>query len=504
MFALHPATITLLILTFFLLSAIPVAGWLTVGKTENPAAAKLWFGGLGLNVFALLLMVVPTIWAKPLTNALAHCMITVTIMMMGESLRRLSGSTRLPPWLFFGGPICAFFVMFVFGVLDGREAVGRSAFLFFSGSLDIWLLIEVARLHRREAYSSVRLIAIVLLLISIASFIRSWGFFLADLSPYLLSFSGPAILGWITNLGGVVLLSVGYWSFALERSHAIELQIRQAKAAADARAQEAELKGAELRDVIRQRNEMIMLNSKLSVFNTMSLFASTITHEMAQYIQALGLRLGTALMLSRDGKEPLTKELSEAIRLTESIGSSVGPLRNLLIKNTPGVEPVMIAAELVNILPIAIEEGRYRSVSISYRISNDAAEVACPCDRALLHRVIFNLVTNSMEEILAHRAENPSYKGEIQIQLGTATLKEQSALELVFLDDGPGFPQQMVQDQIELLKTSKPNGVGIGLALVKSIVQSWDGEVHIANKGGAEVTILIPACNRAVTVNDRH
>ena len=71
------------------------------------------------------------------------------------------------------------------------------------------------------------------------------------------------------------------------------------------------------------------------------------------------------------------------------------------------------------------------------------------------------------------------------------------ALEIVTIDDGPGFPLESLSRVFEPYVTSKPRGTGLGLAIVKKIVEEHDGTIKAENRpgGGAMVTVQLPFPN---------
>jgi nitrogen fixation/metabolism regulation signal transduction histidine kinase len=68
------------------------------------------------------------------------------------------------------------------------------------------------------------------------------------------------------------------------------------------------------------------------------------------------------------------------------------------------------------------------------------------------------------------------------------------AVRLSVEDDGPGFPANILRRAFEPYVTTKPRGTGLGLALVKKIIDEHDGRIEIVNRAGgagAVVTIVL-------------
>jgi two-component system, NtrC family, nitrogen regulation sensor histidine kinase NtrY len=70
---------------------------------------------------------------------------------------------------------------------------------------------------------------------------------------------------------------------------------------------------------------------------------------------------------------------------------------------------------------------------------------------------------------------------------------------LSVIDNGPGFPPDILTRAFEPYVTTKSKGTGLGLAIVKKIVEEHNGSIEIANApgGGAQVNILLPIADSA-------
>ena len=489
----HPATTTLMFVSLLLMSGIPLASWLTLEKAENPTAAKHWFGGLALNACATFLLILSTSVMHAPLQALAHAMTGGGTLLIGDALRRSNHLTPVSKQLLFGfpGALAAITLVFVSAVGSDFETV-RATYLLFMAFLFIWLVFETVRLHQRYRYRSIVLIGSILAVISVATSSRSFAYFVFGVSPLLPSFSPTATVAWITNLSGVVLCSFGYWSFVLERFHESDLHARQKIAEAKARAEQAEADRETLTRLIEERDEMILLNSRMTGLSGASVFGAGVIHEVNQYLEALTARLGAADLLALDQHQTLRVQLAEALELTETVSASIRPLRDLLVAGKPKVEPVEVAAEVAGLVGIIDSECARHGIVLEVMIEPTARHVTCACDRVLLRRIIINLATNAIQELARPGPDARAEQGRIQVDVAVSRANEQNVLRIMVLDNGSGFPSDMLLQPPTFLKTYRQDGIGLGLVLSDMVLRSWDGALSLENENGAKVTMFIP------------
>ncbi len=105
-------------------------------------------------------------------------------------------------------------------------------------------------------------------------------------------------------------------------------------------------------------------------------------------------------------------------------------------------------------------------------------------DPTLLRQVLHNLVKNA-KEALAETMEP---------QLRIATGRGLRGVELRIGDNGPGFPEHLLRRLFEPYATTKPKGTGLGLTIVKKIVDEHGGAIEVRNAQphGACITITLP------------
>jgi nitrogen fixation/metabolism regulation signal transduction histidine kinase len=116
-------------------------------------------------------------------------------------------------------------------------------------------------------------------------------------------------------------------------------------------------------------------------------------------------------------------------------------------------------------------------------------------DAALLRQIIHNLLLNA-QDALSGRAEP-----HILIE----TRARGASVALLVSDNGPGFPEHLMPRLFEPYATTKAKGTGLGLAVVKKIVEEHHGGIEVTNieGGGARVAVLLPVAQTSPREQDQ-
>ncbi|MCK4469444.1 MAG: GHKL domain-containing protein, partial [Desulfobacterales bacterium] len=93
-----------------------------------------------------------------------------------------------------------------------------------------------------------------------------------------------------------------------------------------------------------------------------------------------------------------------------------------------------------------------------------------------------NILINSMQAMPGG--------GEIHIQLAS----KDDLLTITFEDEGEGMPKDVMEKIWEPFFTTKEKGTGLGLGIVKNIIETHNGTIHINNRSakGARVLVELP------------
>jgi C4-dicarboxylate-specific signal transduction histidine kinase len=112
-------------------------------------------------------------------------------------------------------------------------------------------------------------------------------------------------------------------------------------------------------------------------------------------------------------------------------------------------------------------------------------------DRIQLQQVVLNLLMNAMEAVAGGAAADRS--------VVVRTARTASTVEVSVRDAGPGLRADASELVFDPFYTTKPNGMGMGLSIVRSIIRAHDGAISATNNptGGATFHFELPAADVA-------
>ncbi|AZP12300.1 sensor histidine kinase [Undibacterium parvum] len=118
-------------------------------------------------------------------------------------------------------------------------------------------------------------------------------------------------------------------------------------------------------------------------------------------------------------------------------------------------------------------------------------------DVTQLRQVIHNLLQNAQDAVADNAKSNQAAHIDVVTEIvryTSADKTDRSAVRLSIIDNGPGFSSKILARAFEPYATSKPRGTGLGLAMVKKIIDEHGGRVDIQNRSdtnGAKISILL-------------
>jgi signal transduction histidine kinase len=236
----------------------------------------------------------------------------------------------------------------------------------------------------------------------------------------------------------------------------------------------------------RQRRDELAHVSRVA---TVGELTSCLTHELKQPLTAMVTNAQAALrFLLRE--KPDFMEVEGALREIARDGTRSGEimhrLRNLLKKSEINQAPVDLNEVALEMVTLVQADFTAAGVSLSHDLARDLPWVMG--DRIQLEQVVLNLLANGLEA-------TKDLTGKVQTVQVTTRKEDDGGAGLTVRDSGPGLPPEILSRLFEPFFTTKAKGMGMGLAVSKSIIEVHGGRIWAeSNKDrGAAFHISLPA-----------
>ena len=207
-------------------------------------------------------------------------------------------------------------------------------------------------------------------------------------------------------------------------------------------------------------------------------------------LSAERLQFKLADKLANGDAEMLARGTQTIINQVQAMKRMVDDFRDYARLPAPEVAPLALNELIGEVL------GLYESSSATIEIRLASALPPVLGDATQLRQIIHNLLRNA-EDALEGRDD-----GRILIE---TSLSGRFA-RLQISDNGPGFPAELLPRIFEPYVTTKSRGTGLGLPIVKKIVEEHQGSVEISNapEGGARIDIRLPLVKAEEAKNGNH
>jgi C4-dicarboxylate-specific signal transduction histidine kinase len=225
----------------------------------------------------------------------------------------------------------------------------------------------------------------------------------------------------------------------------------------------------------------------LSRITTMGELAASIAHELNQPIGAIATN-GNAAARWLGQQPPNLEGAGEAleciVRDANRAAQVIGRIRSLLRKNASPMVQLDINEIIRDVLLLTAYETNRRNVVVVTKLENDLPIILG--DRVQLQQVMLNLIMNSLDAMnaIADRAR------ELRIQ----SSKNPDCLLIQVADSGNGWDPQHSNSIFEPFFTTKEDGIGMGLTISRSIIESHGGRLwgERGTPQGAIVNFCLP------------
>ena len=224
------------------------------------------------------------------------------------------------------------------------------------------------------------------------------------------------------------------------------------------------------------REDLLARQARIERMSTLGQLVGSISHDLRNPLAVIE----ASLHVLRSSASPDARVTRQLDRIGTQVGVASGIIENLLdlFRDRPiAREPVELEAVLAS-----AAEAVQRPSGVGYT-AQGMTGLCVEGDSGQLRQVLVNLLTNAVE------AASP--RGQVTVQGSRAEGSVLVAVE----DDGAGIDPAVVARLFEPLVTTKVRGVGLGLTLVKRIVERHGGSVYHEGRpgGGARFVVRLPA-----------
>lgn len=227
-------------------------------------------------------------------------------------------------------------------------------------------------------------------------------------------------------------------------------------------------------DSQQSRQEKLLFTSRLMSVGEM---AATLAHELNQPLAAIVNYLnGSLRLLQRSGGSPQVDRALQAARTqAEHASSVIARVREFVRAREPRRDahsPGQIATTVIELLRLEAERNQLR---IDLALAPDLPDVYA--DRVMVEQVLLNLVKNGIESM----RELPASQRELRVE-GRVNLDGE--VEIRVCDRGPGLASATQDQLFSPFFSTKSDGLGIGLAICRSIIEYHEGRLFFEPRAG--------------------
>jgi len=228
--------------------------------------------------------------------------------------------------------------------------------------------------------------------------------------------------------------------------------------------------------------------ARASRVNTMGEMAAAMAHELGQPLStALNFLTGCQLRLATGDYDPaaVSDTISQALKYTEQAGDIIKNIRQFVRLHQPNTVLADVHAIIRDMATFMEFESRQHGAVIALALAADVPLLML--DAFEIKQLMVNLIKNGLEAMATVATTRRI------LTIGTK-LRGRKWVEVTVADRGNGVAGHDVANIFKPFFSTKPNGMGLGLVICRSIVESHGGELSVSTNahGGATFTCLLP------------
>ena len=295
---------------------------------------------------------------------------------------------------------------------------------------------------------------------------------------------GPKPISFFSVFG--ILAVVTSWMSTKRRQ--AEEALKQARDELEMRVQDRTNELKQANEVLRERQTELAHVTRVM---TLGELTASVAHEVNQPLAAI-VTNANACLRWLGGAQPNFVEARHAVEriIKDSYRASdvISHVRSLVKKAPPRNDLVDLNEVILEVLALAQTQARRNRVALKHELAKDLPAV--PGDRVQLQQVILNLIMNGLEAI------SKTGQGERELLINS-TKEEADNVIVAVRDSGEGLDPANLERVFDAFFTTKPDGMGMGLAISRTIIESHGGRLWATSTSprGAVFQFTLPVAS---------
>ncbi len=240
--------------------------------------------------------------------------------------------------------------------------------------------------------------------------------------------------------------------------------------------------------------------ARVARVSTLGEVTASLAHEVNQPLAAIVNNANACLGLLPDDRPELDEmrdALGEIVSEGERAAAVIQRVRALATKTPSEKVPLRLQDVVDEVVGLAGTEASSRRVRIHNEVGRDLPPVVG--DRVQLQQVLLNLVVNGMDAMGSVQEE-----ARVLVIGGRRDLQQgRPAATIIVRDHGTGLESAQVARLFDAFYTTKPHGMGMGLAISRSIIESHGGRLWVEPHPGSGTTFAFSVPTASPNVDDR-
>jgi two-component system sensor kinase FixL len=235
-----------------------------------------------------------------------------------------------------------------------------------------------------------------------------------------------------------------------------------------------------------------------SRLSTLGEMAAGLAHELNQPLTAMSAFAEGALVRLDRGKlreTEIAPLFSKIAKDAQRAGEIIRRLRNFVQKRDAQHQEIEINQVICEVSQFIESDVKQQEITIQLELGNDLSIVEA--DSIQIQQVLLNLIRNARDAI----SQSDSSERNIVV---SSHERNGNRVEVVVEDSGPGISNSMAEQVFEPFYTSKSDGLGIGLGICQTIIESHGGKIWLGHSsmGGASAYFDLPAKKKEEETDD--